>query len=171
MKKIKLFATNAHFFEKDNDCNKESNFMKRSIQIYKTNNKYKIITMYRTESWSYIAGEPVFLLPLDITLQEFLKAILEGLNHSRSISELEEDKIWNNNKLLLKNIGEKSYDDLYKNSTSCDIYIENKEITIKPNVYLGSKKGLQTDVEKIVKFGFLEEKYLEIAKEIIKVLN
>ncbi|MDM1045913.1 CdiI family contact-dependent growth inhibition immunity protein [Myroides sp. 1354] len=171
MKKIKLFATNAHLFDKDGDTSKELNFMKKSIQVYKTKNQYKIITMYRTEAWSYIAGEPLYLLPLDISIQEFLKVILEGLNHSRSILELEVDKIWNNNKQLLKKIEAKSYDDLYKNSRSCDIYIEDKEITIKPNIYLDSKKGLQTDVESIVKIEFLEEKYLEIAKEIIKILN
>ena len=98
MKKLKLFATNAHLFEEDNKGNEEADLIKKSIQVYKTDKYYKIITMYRTESWTYLLGEPVFLLPLDITAGELAKVILEGLNHSRSISESEEDIIRNNNK-------------------------------------------------------------------------
>lgn len=168
---MKLFATNIHLFKKENDSDKKALRMKKSIQIYKTNKFYKIITMYRTESGSYIDGEPVFLIPLDATLQEFSKVILEGLNHSRLISESEEAVIWDNRRLLLKEIKEKSYDDLYKNSTSCDITIENEEITIEPNIYLGSREGLVTDKERIVKLPFLEDKHLEITKVIMEILN
>jgi len=62
MKKLKLFATNAHLFEEDNKGNEEADLIKKSIQVYKTDKYYKIITMYRTESWTYLLGEPVFLL-------------------------------------------------------------------------------------------------------------
>ena len=152
MNKLKLFATNAHLFEEDDKRNKEAGLMKKSIQIYKTHKHYKVITMYRTESWTYLLSEPVFLLSLDITAEELSKVILEGLNRSRSISESEEDTIRNNNKQsLLKQIKEKSYNDLYKNSTSCTIYVENQEITIEPNIYLGSREGLTTDMERVVK--------------------
>lgn len=78
MKKLKLFATNAHLFEEDNKGNEEADLIKKSIQVYKTDKYYKIITMYRTESWTYLLGEPVFLLPLDITAGELAKVILEG---------------------------------------------------------------------------------------------
>lgn len=171
MKKVKLFATNAHLFEEDNKGDKEAGLIKKSIQVYKTDKHYKIITMYRTESWTYLLGEPVFLLPLDIIAEELARVILEGLNHSRSISETEEDIIRNNNKQsLLKQIKEKSYDSLYKNSTSCNIYVENQEITIEPNI-LGSKRGLVTDTERIVKLEFSESKYIDIAKLVMKVLE
>ncbi len=172
MKKLKLFATNAHLFEEDNKGNEEADLIKKSIQVYKTDKYYKIITMYRTESWTYLLGEPVFLLPLDITAGELAKVILEGLNHSRSISESEEDIIRNNNKQsLLKQIKEKSYDNLYKNSTSCNIYVESQEITIEPNIYLGSREGLTTDMERVVKLEFLESKYIDIAKLVIDILS
>lgn len=170
-KKIKLFTTNAHLFEENNKSNKEEDLMKKSIQVYKTDKYYKIITMYRTESWSYIVGKPIFLLPLDITVQELSKVIIEGLNNSRSISESEEATIWNSNKQLLKEIKEKSYDDLYKNSTSCNIYVENQEITIEPNIYLGSRKGLTTNTERIIKLEFLESKHIDIAKLVIDRLS
>lgn len=172
MKKLKLFATNAHLFEEDNKGNEEADLIKKSIQVYKTDKYYKIIAMYRTESWTYLLGEPVFLLPLDITAGELAKVILEGLNHSRSISESEEDIIRNNNKQsLLKQIKEKSYDNLYKNSTSCNIYAESQEITIEPNIYLGSREGLTTDMERVVKLEFLESKYIDIAKLVIDILS
>ena len=95
---LKLYAK---WFEEDNKGNEEADLIKKSIQVYKTDKYYKIITMYRTESWTYLLGEPVFLLPLDITAGELAKVILEGLNHSRSISESEEDIIRNNNKQSL----------------------------------------------------------------------
>ena len=162
----------AKWFEEDNKGNEEADLIKKSIQVYKTDKYYKIITMYRTESWTYLLGEPVFLLPLDITAGELAKVILEGLNHSRSISESEEDIIRNNNKQsLLKQIKEKSYDNLYKNSTSCNIYVESQEITIEPNIYLGSREGLTTDMERVVKLEFLESKYIDIAKLVIDILS
>ena len=166
---LKLYAK---WFEEDNKGNEEADLIKKSIQVYKTDKYYKIITMYRTESWTYLLGEPVFLLPLDITAGELAKVILEGLNHSRSISESEEDIIRNNNKQsLLKQIKEKSYDNLYKNSTSCNIYVESQEITIEPNIYLGSREGLTTDMERVVKLEFLESKYIDIAKLVIDILS
>ena len=166
---LKLYAK---WFEEDNKGNEEADLIKKSIQVYKTDKYYKIITMYRTESWMYLLGEPVFLLPLDITAGELAKVILEGLNHSRSISESEEDIIRNNNKQsLLKQIKEKSYDNLYKNSTSCNIYVESQEITIEPNIYLGSREGLTTDMERVVKLEFLESKYIDIAKLVIDILS
>ena len=166
---LKLYAK---WFEEDNKGNEEADLIKKSIQVYKTDKYYKIITMYRTESWTYLLGEPVFLLPLDITAGELAKVILEGLNHSCSISESEEDIIRNNNKqLLLKQIKEKSYDNLYKNSTSCNIYVESQEITIEPNIYLGSREGLTTDMERVVKLEFLESKYIDIAKLVIDILS
>lgn len=172
MKKLKLFATNAHLFEEDNKSNKEACLMKKALQIYKTHKHYTIITMYRTESWTYLLSEPVFLLSLDITTEELSKVILEGLKHSRSISESEEDTIRNNNKQsLLKKIKEKSYNDLYKNSTSCTIYVENQEITIEPNIYLGSREGLTTDTEKVLRLDFIESKYIDIAKSVIDILS
>ena len=166
---LKLYTK---WFEEDNKGNEEADLIKKSIQVYKTDKYYKIITMYRTESWTYLLGEPVFLLPLDITAGELAKVILEGLNHSRSISESEEDIIRNNNKQsLLKQIKEKSYDNLYKNSTSCNIYVESQEITIEPNIYLGSREGLTTDMERVVKLEFLESKYIDIAKLVIDILS
>src|SRR5690554_420686 len=170
MGKMSIFSSNEHLFRKKKN-ESEENFIKKSIQIYRTDKFYKIITMYRTESWSYIVGKPVFLLPLDVTIQDFLNVILNALNQSRTISESEEFVIWNSKKEILKEIKEKSFDNLYKNSNSCEIYLENYEITLKPTLYLGYKDGVTTLDNKEIKYQFIENKYFDIIKSIIEILN
>ena len=57
---------------------------------------------------------------------------------------------------------------MYKYSVSCDIiYVENQKITIEPKIYLGSRKGLVTDTEKVIEFAFDKPNYVDVAKAVI----
>ena len=54
------------------------------------------------------------------------------------------------------------------NSVSCDIiYVENQKITIEPKIYLGSRKGLVTDTEKVIELAFDKPNYVDVAKALI----
>ena len=142
--------------------------MEKAIEVYKTGKYYKIITMHKLKAGSYLSGEPVFILPIDTTAEILSEVIFESLNHSHLVSESEEDKIWNNRKQLLKKLKEPSFNALYKYSVSCDIiYVENQKITIEPKIYLGSRKGLVTDTEKVIEFAFDKPNYVDVAKAVI----
>ena len=157
--------------EQYNGKEKESLIIEKVIEVYKTRKHYKIITNYKLKAGSYLSGEPVFILPLDITAENLSEVFFESLNHSRLVSESEEDKIWNNRKQLLKKLKEPSFNALYKNSVSCDIiYVENQKITINPKIYLGLRKGLVTDTERVIELEFSISNYIDIAQEVIDVL-
>ncbi|MBQ6667367.1 MAG: CdiI family contact-dependent growth inhibition immunity protein [Bacteroidales bacterium] len=157
--------------EQYNGKEKESLIIEKVIEVYKTRKHYKIITNYKLKAGSYLSGEPVFILPLDITAENLSEVFFESLNHSRLVSESEEDKIWNNRKQLLKKLKEPSFNALYKNSVSCDIiYVENQKITIKPKIYLGLRKGLVTDTERVIELEFSISNYIDIAQVVIDVL-
>ena len=139
------------------------------VQIFKTSKNFIIMTMYKTESWTYIVGEPIWLLPSTVELEELEKKVFESLSLSRSISKSEEDKIWLGN-TVLKKIGETSFNKFYTKSASCNIYLDNGKITIEPNKYLGANKGLEPDEELVVVLYESDEK-LKIMEDIVKLLN
>ena len=165
MKKMNLFARIFHLF---NGKEIES----KGIEVYKTCRHYKIITMYKLKAGSYLSGEPVFILPLEITAENLSKVIFECLNHSCLVSKSEEDIIWNNRKQLLKKLKEPSFNALYKNSVNCDIIcVENQKITIEPKIYLGLRKGLVTDTERVVELEFSKSNYVDVAQVVIDLLT
>ena len=142
------------------------------VDIYKNHQNYKIVTVYQAASGLGIISEPVFFLALDTTAEELSKVIFEGLRQSRSISESEEEEIRNNgHKKLLKALKEPSFKSLYKNSTSCNIVVENKEVRITPWKYLGGNKGMAPDSAREITMEFSETKYIEMAQLVMDMLN
>ena len=109
MKKVNLFARIFKLFN-----NKK--IMEKMINVDKTRKHYVILTAYKTES-TWLLSDPVYILSLDTTAEELAKVISDGLAHSRSISETEENIFRSNNKLLEK-MKERSWSNLYKTSKS-----------------------------------------------------
>lgn len=142
----------------------------KCCQIYKTNKSYKIVTMYRLESWSYIASFPIFILPLQSSGEELADKIFESLKNSRSLLESEEDDFWLGNKLL-KEIKESSFNKLYQNSKSCTVYMEGANLEIEPNNYLGPDKGLEPLTDEVVKINVFNNSKIEVTNCILKVLD
>lgn len=68
----------------------------------------------------------------------------------------------------LKNIKEKSYLGLYKNSTSCSIRLIENMITITP--YIFNKRWLEPVEEKTLKIEY-DNNELEITGKIIEILE
>ena len=71
----------------------------------------------------------------------------------------------------LKNIKEKSYLGLYKNSTSCSIRLIGNIITITP--YIFNKRWLEPVEEKALKIEYdnYDNNELEITRKIIEILE
>lgn len=122
----------------------------KACQIFKTKRAYKITTMYRLESWSYIESKPINILPIKSSLEMVSKVVFESLESSRVISDTEEEDFWLGNQLL-KELKEKSYDSLYKKSTSCMIFVKDNEFIIEPQVYKGRGLGLEVDESRVLK--------------------
>lgn len=162
MKKVNLFARIFHLFN-----GKE--IMEKMIDVYKTRKHYVIITAYKTES-TMLLSDPVYILSLDTTAEELAKVISDGLAHSRSISETEENIFRSNNKLL-KKMKERSWSNLYKTSKSCTIKIDNNEITIEPWILSGTLRGLVQDEERAVKLDFSKSNYMDVAQVVIDLLT
>jgi hypothetical protein len=130
----------------------------KSIQIYKTNKNFKILTLYKLSSGSYIASEPIFILDSDIELKILGDKILEALNASHTLKESEEDKFWLGTNLL-KKIKASSFNKFYETSTICDVSFDNKTITITKLKYLGKNKGLEEG--EVYKIAYNEDNFLE----------
>ncbi len=162
MKKMNLFARIFKLFN-----NKK--IMEKMINVDKTRKHYVIITAYKTES-TWLLSDPVYILSLDTTAEELAKVISDGLAHSRSISETEENIFRSNNKLLEK-MKEKSWSNLYKTSKSCTIKIDNNEITIEPWILSGTLRGLVQDEERAVKLEFSKSNYMDVAQVVIDLLT
>lgn len=128
--------------------------MIKSCVVYKTNKEYKIVTESETDTGLFISDEPVFILPSTISDDELITKIFLSLNSSKEeiifpVNREAMDK-WQTKQL--NNLNEKSFVDLYKNSRSCLIRIEDKILTIYPYEYGGARKGLIVNEEKIEKF-------------------
>ena len=111
--------------------------MEKSCSIYKTEKHYKMHPFYTTSTGLYRAGPPVFILDKNINNKELLDKIFECLQHSREVSEEEEEKIlFTTNKEMLRALKEKSFKKLYSQSKSISIDFDENEnfIRIIPTV-------------------------------------
>lgn len=121
----------------------------KAVHIYLTKKSFKITTMYKLESGSYIESNPIYILPSEVSLEELSNKISFSLGASKQISEREEDNYWLGNKLL-KLLKESSFNKLYENSKSCILYIEKNKKIIEPQKFIGKDNGLAVKEEKIV---------------------
>lgn len=118
----------------------------KTCQIFKIDNKFIIVTLYRLESWSYISSEPIFILPDDIDIKILLTKVFESLENSRDISENEENEMWLGHDLL-KLLKVKSFSKLYKESVACIVSLNEKNIKVTPYEFYFKTKGLSEKIE------------------------
>jgi hypothetical protein len=142
----------------------------KSLHVFLTINKYKIVTMYRLDSGSYILSQPIFILNREIGNEELSKYISSALEESKQLSEKEEEKYRIGSKLLLKNLKESSFNKLYENSKSCAVYVEENRICIEPYDFKDKVSGLIVNNENIIELKS-DISYLDLTKNIIEILN
>lgn len=141
----------------------------KSIQIYKTKQDYKIVTLYKRESGSYIISDPIFIIPIDVKLEDLADKLFDSLNASRTLKESEEDEFYSGN--LLKKIKESSFNKFYATSFSCYVSLENRIINIVPQKYMGKNQGLEIDEGRACRVMLDNNNRLEVIKKIIQMLT
>lgn len=144
----------------------------KACVIYKTRTNYKIITESIADIGLLISDDPFFILPITSGIEDIKNAIWNSLNSSRSgisIPKRNDWPLWQKDQL--KKMNEKSFPDLYKNSTSCELRIEDRIATIYPYQYINPKNGLEVIEDDIVNFNYSKDTELEITLKIIEILN
>jgi hypothetical protein len=140
----------------------------KSIQVYKTKKDFKIVTLYKRESDSYIISDPIFIMPIDTKLEDLENKLFEALNTSRTLKESEEDKFYSGN--LLKKIKESSFNKFYAGSSSCYVSLEKGIISITPQKYMGNNQGLEREDDKTYQVTLNDNNRLEVVKDLIQML-
>lgn len=145
----------------------------KACDIFKTKEVYKIITQSETDTGLLVSDEPVIILPVDVDIETLKNKITHSLTMSRSsmkACENKEDAIkWQKEQLKL--LKEKSFLNLYKNSTNCGIRLDNGILKIYPSKFSEKYKGMVTVKEDIVEFRYSKDKELEVTKKIIELLD
>lgn len=141
----------------------------KCCHIFKTSTSYKIITMYYRETGSYFSEAPVYILPLNSTIDDLCDKIFQSLNSSSKITEKDYFKKDGSIKNYLKLLKEKSLKQLYSTSNSCSVSLTNNRIEIIP--YKKVQRWLEGIVEDKVEIEYLDNKKIEITQQIVKVLD
>ncbi|GET46196.1 hypothetical protein [Capnocytophaga felis] len=157
-----------------NIIKKTFNFEKKikSCGIYKTQEYYKIITESQSETGLFLSQSPIFILPINCSINDFKNNIFQALNSSKNNVKMpsSNEKFKSMQKELLKDLKEKSFLNLYKNSTHCIIRFE-KNCKIFPTKFSNEYKGNIIVEEDIIEMEYSPEKELEITEKIIEVLD
>ena len=141
-----------------------------ACNVYRTAVEYKIITESKTNTGLFMEDEPIFIISISSPEQEICDKIFTSLKSSRENIKFPETKeeMRERQEVHLKNIKEKSYLGLYKNSTSCSIRLIGNIITITP--YIFNKRWLEPVKEKALKIEY-DNNELEITRKIIEILE
>jgi hypothetical protein len=169
-KEQKNFISNTHLFKEDSECKKEKFVEVKACEIYRTRKHYKIVTLYQLEAGRFTSNKPVFVIDVNVNLEDLYKYILESLSESKIVSYDEYYKKTISHKELLKEIKESSYKKLYENSTSCIIHFDNDMIEIIP-YQIDVKGGLKPVSSDTVKLPYSQKNQIEIVQAIVKVLE
>jgi len=106
-----------------------------------------------------------FIIPIGADEEDLSKIIFEALTKSRSVNF--EDAP--NPKELLVTLREKSFSSLYKNSTSCSIYLQENKVSIVPKNYSNKSNSLVHDNDRKVEIENFSK--LDLARQVIKLLS
>lgn len=139
----------------------------RTCHVYKTSKAYKIVTMHRRSGGALTAAEPVYILPLDSSIEDISKSIFESLSKSGKISEEEYFKTGTDS--FLKILKERSLKQLYNTSNSCHISLVKDKIEIAP--YKKVQRWLEQVDEDKITLNYSKEKELDITQQILKMLD
>ena len=142
----------------------------KAVQVYLTKKNYKIMTMYRLESWSYIISEPIYILPKEVEVKELSSKIFDALQSSKQLLESEEEQYRLGNKLFLQTIKESSLNKFYEASKSCGVYKNGNKICIEPYKFDGKDQGISVIKDRILELDSTTES-IEVTKIIIDILK
>ncbi|ASW73967.1 hypothetical protein IQ37_18430 [Chryseobacterium piperi] len=139
----------------------------KACKIYKTKENYKIITLYKTDTGTYVSDTPIFIISISDDTEELGKRVAESLAASKLISYPKE----NISKKVLKEMKESSFKKLYSNSISCGLFLDKEKLEVIPYKCIDPEKGLDEDSERIQYFDYGKIDEIELGGIISKILN
>ncbi len=139
--------------------------MEKACVIYKTKKEFKVNTLNLSDTGVFLASLNCFIIPIGADEEDLSKIIFEALTKSRSVNF--EDAP--NPKELLVTLREKSFSSLYKNSTSCSIYLQENKVSIVPKNYSNKSNSLVHDNDRKVEIENFSK--LDLARQVIKLLS
>ena len=139
----------------------------KACKIFKTKKNYKIVTLYKADTGTYISNSPVYILPISCNIEEVGKLIRDSLKTSNLIPYPKE----NFSTQLLKDLKEPSFKKLYANSTSCGLFLDKEKLEIIPYKCINPEEGLDEDSERIQCFDYNELNEIDLGEIVSKVLN
>lgn len=147
----------------------------KSCTIYKTNKNYIVVTESTSDIGLGIIDDPIYTLPLDVSIDEFQKKLFECLSKSKtgvSTPKNNEWASWEKDQLL--KMGQRSFTTLYKNSNSCQVSLDGNVLIISPYKYYDPnrpKDGLCLLQDAEIKIDFSSVAKTEIIIKLIEMLN
>lgn len=111
-------------------------------------------------------SQPIMLMPVHIDDEQLGKAILGGLNSSRTLNEREEDEYYL--KDLLRIMKESSYNKLYANSQCCSISLTGNVVRLTPYKYMGRGQGIEEQEQLTIEMS--ADDYTAVANKARQVL-
>jgi hypothetical protein len=163
-KKSKILISNEYLFQNKNKCETSEKTKEKACGIYKTSESYKIVTQSHSDTGLLLEDEPVFILPLTIDITVLCEKIFISLNSGRNNLPMPNKE---NLKKWLQIINEKSFNNLYKTSTHCDIRWYEDTIKICPSMYEPKYKSLVPVEKDTIELKYSETTELEITQAII----
>lgn len=147
----------------------------RCCQVYKTGKEYIITTLSKTVDGIWTKDGPIYRVLVENTVSNLIQAVFSGLKSSRlNIPNIPRENKPTLEKNILKEMGQKSFKSLYKNSNSCTISRDEDDIiTISPyKPYIpGDFSGLVVAKEGVVQVDMNVTSIPELENKLIDVLN
>jgi hypothetical protein len=144
----------------------------KTCEIYKTSKNYIIITESSSDIGLGISDDPIYVIPINSTINELEEKVFDCLNSSRVgiyTPKRDEWASWQKEQLL--KMGQKSFDLLYKNSSSCSLKLEDNILSICPRSLTRKHKGLVLVEKDIIKLDLNDINKDQAIKKIIEALS
>ncbi|MBP4140041.1 contact-dependent growth inhibition system immunity protein [Flavobacterium geliluteum] len=146
----------------------------KTCNVYKTDKSYIVVTESTSDIGLGIIDDPIYTLPLDVSIDEFQKKLFECLSKSKtgiSTPKKNDWASWEKDHLL--KMGQRSFATLYKNSNSCQVSLDGNVLIISPYKYYDPnrpKDGLCLVKEAEIKIDFSSVVKTEIIIKLIEML-
>lgn len=132
--------------------------------IYRTQKEYIFLTAYR-RSGCFMSGHPIKFVPLDCTNAEFEVSLMEIFHAS-----LHEKYVELKSSELIKAMKQRSWRQLYLNSTSVLLRHDGRTLEVSPT-RKAHDRGLEWDYDRIISFDLDTASWKDIITSTRKLLN
>jgi len=124
----------------------------KSCTVYRKDGNLYVVTTFKTDTGLLLENLPIYRLPEDDAVL-FDKLIRESLEISNRIVPIpNREETASTQKLLLKNLQERSFKRLYTKAKACGILIAKAEITVSPYITDNPRRGMREIADRRARF-------------------